>query len=277
MAWKNKLYFGDNLKTLREEIADESIDLIYLDPPFNSDADYNVLFKERSGKKSTAQIEAFEDTWHWGLEAEAAHDKLIMKGPPRLADLAQALRQALGPNDMLAYLVMKAVRLREMHRVLAPTGSLYLHCDPTAAHYLKVIMDSVFSPERFLNEVTWKRTQSHGNVSRNYEAICDTILVYTKSEKYKWNQQFTPFSKEYIEEKFFGRDPDGRRWQSVTLRNPGVRPNLHYPYTASNGKTYLPHPNGWSCDIDRLRQYDRENRLSLPGEARRSAAAKDVP
>lgn len=263
MTWKNKLYFGDNLSRLRE-ILDESVDLIYLDPPFNSAADYNVLFKERSGKKSTAQIAAFEDTWHWGLEAEKTFDDLVTKGPSKLADIAQALRNALGPNDMMAYLVMMAIRLKELRRVLKPTGTIYLHCDLTASHYLKIIMDALFGPVSFMNEITWKRTQSHGNVSRNYGAICDLLLVYTKSGDYTWNQQYTPFSKEYIDQKFFGKDSDGRRWQSVTLRNPGVRPNLHYPFKASNGMTYQPHPNGWSCDPERMNKYDKERRLHFP-------------
>lgn len=266
MTWKNKLYFGDNLDMLQEDVPDDSVDLIYLDPPFNSDADYNVLFKERSGKKSTAQIAAFEDTWHWGLEAEKAFNDLVTKGPSRLADIVQSLRNALGPNDMMAYLVMMAARLRELRRVLKPTGTLYLHCDLTASHYLKVILDAIFGPTQFLNEITWKRTQSHGNVNRNFGSICDLLLVYTKSDEYTWNQQYTQFSKEYVEHRFTGVDPDGRRWQSVTLRNPGVRPNLHYPYKASNGVTYHPHPNGWSCDPERMKKYDKENRLHFPAK-----------
>jgi site-specific DNA-methyltransferase (adenine-specific) len=252
-AWKNKLYFGDNLAVLREHVKDETVDLIYLDPPFNSAATYNVLFKETSGRRSAAQITAFDDTWHWGIEAEAAyHD--IVTGGGKLSELIQALRGFLGQNDMMAYLTMMAPRLRELHRVLKPAGSLYLHCDPTAAHYLKLLLDAVFSPVRFLNEITWKRTHSHGNVGRNFGSICDTLLVFTKGETYTWNQQYAPFDEDYVEATFKYRDPDGRQWQSVTLRNPGPRPNLHYPYPASNGVTYQPHPNGWACDIRRMRQ-----------------------
>jgi site-specific DNA-methyltransferase (adenine-specific) len=168
---------------------------------------------------------------------------------------------------MMAYVVEMAARLVELHRVLKPTGSLYLHCDSTASHYLKLLLDGIFSPLRFLNEITWRRTHSHGNVGRNFGSVCDTILVYTKTAGYTWNQQYTPLPAAYIEAKFRYRDPDGRRWQSVTLRNPGVRPNLRFPFTASNGLTYQPHPNGWSCDLARLQRYDRENRLHFPAKA----------
>jgi site-specific DNA-methyltransferase (adenine-specific) len=130
-----------------------------------------------------------------------------------------------------------------------------------------MLMDAVFGPVNFRNEVTWKRTFSHGNVGHNYGSIADIILWFSKAEKYSWNQVYTPFPAEYIEATFKNNDPDGRRWQSVTLRNPGQRPNLHYPYTASNGVTYQPHPNGWSCDISRMTKYDREGRLHFPKEA----------
>ena len=151
MDGKNKLYFGDNLKILRDHVADASVDLIYLDPPFNSNANYNVLFKEKSGEESAAQITAFEDTWQWSLETEAVYKEIVTSGPRKLADLMQALLAFLGRNDMMAYLVMMAIRLVELHRVLKPTGSIYLHCDPTASHYIKLLMDSVFGDEHFLN------------------------------------------------------------------------------------------------------------------------------
>jgi len=131
MDEKNKLCFGDNLKILRDYVADASVDLIYLDPPFNSQATYNVLFKEKSGEESAAQIMAFEDTWGWGLEPEGVYKEIVTSGPRKLADLIQALLAFLGRNDMMAYLVMMAIRLVELHRVLKPTGSIYLHCDPT--------------------------------------------------------------------------------------------------------------------------------------------------
>ena len=147
MDGKNKLYFGDNLKILRDYVADASVDLIYLDPPFNSNATYNVLFKEKSGEESAAQITAFEDTWQWSLEAEAVYKEIVTSGPRKLADLMQALLAFLGRNDMMAYLVMMAIRLVELHRVLKPTGSIYLHCDPTASHYLKLVLDAILASE----------------------------------------------------------------------------------------------------------------------------------
>jgi len=156
----NTLYYGDNLSVLRDAIRDESIDLIYLDPPFNSQATYNVLFRSTAGEQSRAQIEAFEDTWHWGDEAEKAFDEVIHGSNTDSAELLRVLRAVLKENDMMAYLTMMAVRLVEMRRVLTDAGSLYLHCDPTASHYLKLLLDSIFGPERFLNEIIWRRTHS---------------------------------------------------------------------------------------------------------------------
>jgi len=145
-------------------------------------------------------------------------------------------------------------------------SSIYLHCDPTASHYLKMFMDAVFEPTYFKNEIIWKRTGAHGNVTGTYGDVTDTILFYGKSDRTLWNQQFVPLRDKLIASKFRYSDTDGRRWQSVTLRNPGVRPNLKYPYTASNGMTYQPHPNGWSCDIERMQHYDREDRLYYPSK-----------
>jgi site-specific DNA-methyltransferase (adenine-specific) len=153
----NKLFYGENLNILREHIADESVDLIYLDPPFNSKRDYNLLFKTPKGHESEAQITAFEDTWHWGEQAEEEFRELRRQPSTDVAQMMQALRDFLGENDMMAYLTMMANRLLEMHRVLKPTGSLYLHCDPTASHYLKIVLDGVFGKENFRNEIIWKR------------------------------------------------------------------------------------------------------------------------
>jgi len=257
------LYFGDNLHVLREYVRSESVDLIYLDPPFNSNASYNVLFTTPEGRKSEAQSAAFEDTWHWEIEAQVAFDAVLASGSGA-ANMLRAFRSMLSDSDMMAYLAMMTIRLIEMHRVLQTTGSLYLHCDATAAHYLKILLDGIFGPDGFRSEITWKRTTSHGNTSKNYGAVADHILFYTKSGNYTWNQIYSPFEEDYIEQKFRWADDDGRRWQSVTLRNPSQRPNLVYPYTASNGRTYHPHPNGWSCDRVRMQEYDRSNRLHHP-------------
>jgi site-specific DNA-methyltransferase (adenine-specific) len=262
----NKLYFGDNLHVLREHIAAGSVDLVYLDPPFNSNANYNILFKSPEGADSDAQIEAFEDTWHWNENAEVAFDDVMRSGNTAAFELLRAMRAFLGDNDMMAYLAMMAVRLIELHRVLKPTGSLYLHCDPTASHYLKLLLDGVFGADKFRTEIVWKRTFAHGNVGRTYGDITDTIFFYTKGSEYTWNQVFTQIDPDKVAKKYPNVDPDGRRWQSVTLRNPGPRPNLHYPYTASNGVTYQPHPNGWSCNLARMEKYDREGRLHFPSK-----------
>ena len=147
---------------MREHVRDESVDLIYLDPPFNSSANYNVLFKAPDGHESQAQIEAFEDTWHWTDSAERAFDEVIRSGNTDAAEMLRAMRLFLGENDMMAYLAMMAVRLIELHRVLKPTGSLYLHCDPTASHYLKILLDAVFGKNTiFVTRLVWKRTTRH--------------------------------------------------------------------------------------------------------------------
>ena len=177
----NKLYFGDNLNILREHVADESVDLIYLDPPFNSNATYNVLFQEKSGEQSAAQITAFEDTWHWTMDSEYAYQDVVTHGPAKVGELVAAMRSFLGQNDMMAYLTMMAQRMIELHRVLKPTGSIYLHCDPTASHYLKLLLDAVFGHANFVNEIIWHyRKWSAG--SYTFQRNHDVILFYAKSE-----------------------------------------------------------------------------------------------
>lgn len=260
----NRLYFGDNLHVLREHIADESVDLVYLDPPFNSNANYNILFKSPEGAESDAQIEAFEDTWHWNDSAEAAFDEVMRSGNSDAFELLRAMRAFLGDNDMMAYLAMMAVRLIELHRVLKPTGSLYLHCDPTASHYLKLLLDGVFGATNYRNEIVWKRTSSHGNVSVGYGDVTDTIFYYSKGSKVIWNNPMQPLTDKNIREKYTFDDGDGRLYTTRDMRNPGVRPNLHYEYTASNGVTYQPHPNGWTCTKEKMEEYDRAGRLYFP-------------
>lgn len=171
----NKLYYGDNLGVLREHIADESVDLIYLDPPFNSNASYNVLFKAPNGVQSQAQIEAFDDTWHWSEAAEDLYWQVLKGTNTDAARMLEAMRGFLGENDMMAYLAMMSIRLIELHRVLKPTGSLYLHCDPTASHYLKILIDAVFGARNFRNEIVWKRTSSANN-PRRWGPVHDVVL-----------------------------------------------------------------------------------------------------
>lgn len=260
---RGRLFFGDNLEVIRRHIADESVDLVYLDPPFNSNRNYNVLFRQRDGRKAAGQVKAFDDTWRWDV-GTARQFQTVIAGGGAVARCLLGFRELLGTTDLLAYLTMMAPRLVELHRVLKPTGSLYLHCDPTASHYLKVVMDSIFGPGAYLNEITWKRTYTHGNASRNFGSVTDVLLFYAKSSKYIWNQPYVPFAEDYVRKRFSGSDPDGRKWQSVTLRNPSPRPNLHYEYVASNGVTYTPHPNGWAVGRDRMERYDTEGRLHFP-------------
>ena len=224
--WRNKLYFGDNLDILREHVPDESVDLIYLDPPFNSNATYNVLFKEASGEGSAAQIEAFDDTWHWNIESERAYRDVVTNGPKRLADLLQAMRAFLGQNDMMAYLAMMAPRMAELHRVLKPTGSIYLHCDPTASHYLKLLMDAVFGPINYRSEIVWKRTTAHNDSrqgSQRFGRVHDVLLYFSKSLDFTWNQQWQPYEQEYIDRYYKYVDANGRRYwrDNLTAAKPG--------------------------------------------------------
>ena len=175
----NSLYFGENLEILRNEIESESVDLIYLDPPFNSKANYNLLFRSPNGHEPHAQITAFEDTWHWGEQAEREFSELVQQPNTDVSEMMQALRRFLGENDVMAYLTMMANRLLELHRVLKPTGSLYLHCDPTASHYLKIVLDGIFGKENFRNEIVWKRTS--GRKSGNQLGrVHDVIFFFTK-------------------------------------------------------------------------------------------------
>ena len=195
----NTLYYGDNLPILRS-MPSESVDLIYLDPPFNSNRSYNVLFKNESGVSSDAQITAFDDTWHWGQSAEQAYTDLIRQNPGTVDDMIAALRRIIGENQMLAYLVMMAARLVEMQRVLKPTGSLYLHCDPTASHYLKIILDTVFGFQNYRNEIVWKRTTAHtSDPVRSGAHVHDIIFFYTKTERFTWNTVISTSLKNTLE------------------------------------------------------------------------------
>ena len=208
-TWTNQLYFGDNLNVLREHIPDASVDLIYLDPPFNSDATYNVLFEEKSGEDAAAQIMAFEDTWHWTIESERAYREVVIDGPDQLGKLLQAMREFLGQNDMMAYLTMMAQRLAELHRVLKPTGSIYLHCDPTASHYLKLFMDAVFGHRQFQNDIIWRRTSAHAGALR-YGRNYDSLLFYTKSGEHQWNDPVVPHDQAYLDRFYRFQDERGR-------------------------------------------------------------------
>lgn len=252
MADPNRLYYGDNLDVLRAHVADQSVDLIYLDPPFNSNASYNILFKSPDGAGADASIAAFDDTWMWGPAAASALMDITESGNHALHTLMQAMRTAIGDNAMMAYLAMMAVRLIELHRVLRPTGSLYLHCDPTASHYLKLALDAVFGPQNFRNEIVWKRTTAHSDGGR-FGRNADTIFFYTRSDKYTWNQPYTDYDPEYAE-RFRGVDADGRRWMDDNLTAKGLSGGGYtYDY---KGVTSL-----WRMPIDTMKRLDDEGRL----------------
>jgi site-specific DNA-methyltransferase (adenine-specific) len=217
----NHLYYGDNLTVLREQIRESSVDLIYLDPPFNSNASYNVLFKGPTGSGSAAQIEAFDDTWHWNDSAEEAFGDVVRSGNAAAATMLRAMRSFLGDNDMMAYLAMMAVRLIELHRVLKPTGSLYLHCDPTASHYLKILLDAVFGAGNFKSELIWKRTAAH-SASKRWADVHDVVLFYAKTNSFIWKKTYANYHAKY-EARYRNVDADGRRWMDDNLTAPGLR------------------------------------------------------
>ena len=258
-ASMNQLYYGDNLHVLREHFAPESVDLIYLDPPFNSKRDYNLLFKSPKGHESEAQIEAFEDSWHWNDQAEREYHELFNQPNTDVAEMMKALRGFLGENDMMAYLTMMANRLLELHRVLKPTGSLYLHCDPTASHYLKVVLDGVFGKEHYQNEIVWKRTSTHGD-SKTWSRVADSIFFYTKGNTFIWNTPRDDYSAEYRDGKYRHDDNDGKgvyRLGDVTSPNP--RPNMMYEWKG------FPSPEkGWRFSLETMTRLDAEGRIWYP-------------
>lgn len=261
----NVLYYGDNLEILRRYVPDESVDLIYLDPPFNSNRDYNVIFRDESGNRSDAQLLAFEDTWHWGPSAESTYRYLTNTAhhegrvPDKVSTIIAALRSGIGSNQMMAYLVEMAVRLVELHRVLKPTGSLYLHCDPTASHYLKVVLDGVFGVAGYRSDIRWQRTSAHANASRNYAFVSDQLLFYTKGPTWTWNQPYQPLSEEYVSSHYGQQDPDGRRYTTRDLTASMSR--------ALSGQLYewkgvRPIPSRcWAFTIDKMAEFERAGLL----------------
>lgn len=255
---RNAFYFGDNLHIMRDYIPDESVDLVYLDPPFNSNATYNLLFRSPDRKRwSDAQIATFEDSWSWGAMADAQYRELT-RASGRIADVVGALHRLLGPSDMLAYLVMMAARLVELYRVLKPSGSLYLHCDPTASHYLKILMDGIFEAESYRNEIVWKRTSSHGD-SGTWARISDSILFFTKGRSFVWNVPRDQYSAEYLGSKYRHHDGDGRLYQLDNMTSPSPRPNMTYEW-----RGFPPPAMGWRYARETMERLDREGRIWNP-------------
>ncbi len=267
----NKLFYGDNLEVLRNEIADASIDLIYLDPPFNSNAGYNVLFKSASGAGADASIEAFDDTWTWGEASKHALLDIAGGTNRKLQVMMSAMHDALEDSPLMAYLAMMAVRLVELHRALNDTGSLYLHCDPTASHYLKLVLDAVFGPENFRTEISWRRQTAHNDAAQGrmqYGNVRDTIFFYSKSKKWTFNWLYTPYSDDYVEK--FGRhvEPEtGRRYFLGDITAPGgaspAKRNPHYEFL---GVTRY-----WRFAQERMERMYAEGRIvqSAPGRVPR--------
>jgi DNA modification methylase len=260
-APKNKLYYGDNLDVLQRYVKDESVDLVYLDPPFNSRQDYNVLFAEKDGSQSSSQIHAFEDTWEWNIDAQRAYEQIVEQGG-RVADALRAFKTFLFNSDMMAYLAMMAPRLVELRRVLKETGSIYLHCDPTASHYLKILMDAVFGPQFFRNEVIWQRTSAHANVSQKFGAVHDVLLFFSKGLKPGWRQQFVPYTEEYKDTFFDQVDEDGRRYFRRDLTASMSR--------ASKGQIYewhgvTPPPSRcWAMSKENMDELEAKGRIHWP-------------
>ena len=229
----NKLYYGDNLAVLRRKIASGSVDLCYIDPPFNSKRNYFQIYNNQGGE-DRAQAQAFVDTWNWGDEAVEGLAYILdverlqgnadgVRWTEQTVALIRGLEQVLGRGSLLAYLVHMTLRIVEIHRVLKPTGSFYLHCDPTASHYLKLVLDAVFCGQGgdFLNEIIWRRTGSH-NSARRFGPTHDVILFYAKSSQYRFNAVFRPYLRGHVEGYFKKSDETGRYW-SNSIHGAGKR------------------------------------------------------
>lgn len=251
---ENILYFGDN-KDVLPQIPDESVDLVYIDPPFNSARQYNLLFKQMKGDPSPAQIMAFEDTWAWS--PSLMEDFILDCEHPRLRRLVDSLYDVLGTSEMMAYVLMMSPRLLALSRKLKGSESIFLHCDPVASHYLKIVLDVIFGPENFRNEIIWQRTGAKSLATVRFPRNHDVLLSYTRTEKATWNSEalFTRYDEDNLDpksaEKYCLKDSDGRRYQLTSLINPNnLRPNLTYEFL---GVTKV-----WRWTRERMQQaYDR--------------------
>ena len=248
----NTLYYGDNLVILREHVKDDSIDLIYLDPPFNSQQVYNVFLREKNGSRSQSQARAFEDTWSWDEKAELTYRHVVEEGG-RISQALHSFRQLLGDTNLVAYLTMMAPRLVELRRVLKNTGAIWLHCDPTASHYLKVLMDAIFGPKNFRNDIIWKRTSAHSD-SRTCGNAHDDLLLYTKSDQFRWNKLYQAYDDSYVESHYRFVNPNGRRYRTDNLTAGGL---------SGGGYEYEWHGVNkvWRCPKDRMAELDKQARI----------------
>ena len=254
----NRLYYGDNLEVLRDRSAfpDGFVDLIYLDPPFNSNAGYNVLFKDQSGGGANASMEAFGDTWVWGEASRNALMDIQSGTNVALSVMMEAMHRAIGENPLMAYLAMMAVRLVELHRVLKETGSLYLHCDTAAVHYLKLILDGVFGPDRYLNSIAWKRTTAH-NDPQKFGRVQDDLLFYSKSAKKTFHAQGGEFSAAQLS-RYKGKDEDGRfKGEQLTAPKYSLTRTFEWRGTHPGAKRQ------WRFGLDELEKLYAEGRILL--------------
>jgi len=266
----NVLYYGDNLEILRKYIPDSSIDLIYLDPPFNSKATYNVLYKERTGEPSQAQITAFEDTWHWGLESEKALQEIFASpiAPQAVKDFMSVMPKFLGKKtDMAAYLTMMCVRVLELRRVLKDTGSIYLHCDPTASHYLKIVMDAIFGAGNFKNEISWRRSGRRSAIYRIYRRAHDVILFAAKSDKYTYNLVYEEIDDTLLNK--YSLEDNVGKYQLVPLMGSGrtISGETGKPWRGYDPNTRGKSGMHWLTTHDKLEEYVRKGLVVFPTKA----------
>lgn len=289
---RNTLYYGDNLDVLRDFPA-EFVDLVYLDPPFNSSRSYNVLFRDESGQEADAQITAFEDTWHWNDHTAHQYHQLLTQSDEAVSRMIEAMRQFIGPNQMMAYLVMMAARLVELHRVLKPSGSLYLHCDPTASHYLKIVLDTIFGVQNYRNHINWQRSDAHSDARLKWASICDHILFYTKSNKFVLNPQWKAYTEKTMREWYLYLEfadgstrrmtkqeiadqtiPSGaRRFNTADMSAPagGGMAAINKQTGKPNGwyiwKGYNPPERGWRYSPETMQKLEEEGKLLYPKDA----------
>ncbi len=243
----NTLYLGDCLYVLRENIPDESVDLIYIDPPFNSKRDYNIFFDD---KEIQSQRIAFEDTW----TLKNIQDSLVELHTMKTEYLYYLLLtyQKVAPHAF-PYLTMMSLRLVELHRVLKPTGSFYLHCDPTMSHYLKTVCDIIFSKENYRTEITWMRTSAHSD-AKSFANVSDIILFYSKSDEFTFETQYQPYSEDYIEKYYKHREENGKVFLDRDLTAGGLSGG-GYEYVWKGVKRI------WRCPEETMEKYEREKRL----------------
>ena len=257
----NRLYYGDNLEVLRASVDPASVDLIYLDPPFNSNASYSILFRTPEGNAADSQIEAFDDTWHWGPTAEAAYDDVLKSPHTDVAELLRTMRSFLRDNDMMAYLAMMAVRLIELHRVLKPTGSLYLHCDPTASHYLKLLLDGVFGPKNYKAEIAWVRTNARGT-SKKWPRFHDTIFHYQRGKAAVFHAQKVASAKVSAPHTLIKR-ADGIKYNTFELTGAGITKQGE---SGKAGRGFDPTPLGrhWGYNHSQLDEWADADQIHFP-------------